>query len=153
MVAIGYVAQMELQELSDRSDINDLLVRYSEALNRADWETLAGCFTPGAHVDYSTAGGVSGSVAEAVAWLSPTMAIFDARIHRMANVQICFDGADRAAIDSQYHVVMRIPGAPGDPKAKPTFIEAAGWYADVVLRTPNGWLVSERVERILYTRM
>ncbi len=144
---------MDQQGLSDRSEINDLLIRYSEALNRADWETWSACFTEDAHVDYSTAGGVAGSVAEAVAWLSPTMAIFDARIHHMANVQICFDGADKAAIGSQYHVVMRLPVAAGDPNAQPMFIEAAGWYDDVVVRTPTGWLLSERVERLLFTRM
>lgn len=150
---IGYVARMDLHELSDRTEINDLLVRYSEALNRADWETWTACFTADAHLDYTTAGGVAGSPAEAVAWLAPTMAMFDMRIHRMANVQICFDGADTAAIGSQYNTVMRIPGAAGDAAARPTYIEAAGWYDDVVVRTASGWLLSKRAERIAYTRI
>lgn len=144
---------MDLQELSDRADINDLLVRYSEALNRADWDTWSACFTADAHVDYSTAGGVAGSVAEAVAWLSPTMAMFDMRIHRMANVQICFDGADRAAIGSQYSTLMRFPMPADNPSAKPTFVEAAGWYDDIVVRTSAGWLFAQRAERIAYTRL
>ena len=150
---MNYVAIMNLQELSDRSDINDLLVRYSEALSRGDWETWAGCFTSDAHLDYTTAGGIAGSVTEAIAWLSPTMAMFDMRIHRMANVQICFDGSDRAAIGSQYSTVMRIPAAAADASAKPTYIEASGWYDDVVLRTPTGWLISARAERIAYARV
>ena len=139
---------MDISEISDRSEINDLLVRYSEALNRADWETWTACFADGAHLDYTTAGGVAGSAAEAAAWLSPTMAMFDMRIHRMANVQICFDGPDTAAVGSQYNTVMRIPAAEG----KPTYIEAAGWYDDVVVRTPTGWLFSARTERIAYAR-
>ena len=139
---------MDLHELSDRSEINDLLTRYSEALNRADWDTWMACFTTDAQLDYTTAGGVAGSVTEAVAWLSPTMAMFDMRIHRMANVQICFDSADRAAIGSQYNTVMRFPAA--DATAKPTYVEAAGWYDDVVVRTASGWLFSQRAERIAY---
>jgi hypothetical protein len=144
---------MNLQELSDRSDINDLLVRYSEALSRGDWETWDSCFAPDAHLDYTTAGGIAGSVTDAIAWLTPTMAMFDMRIHRMANVQICFDGSDRAAIGSQYTTVMRIPAAGGDAAAKPTYIEAAGWYDDVDVRTPAGWLLSARTERIAYARV
>ena len=81
------------------------------------------------------------------------MAMFDMRIHRMANVQICFDGSDRAAIGSQYSTVMRIPAADADAPAKPTYIEASGWYDDVVLRTPTGWLISARAERIAYARV
>jgi 3-phenylpropionate/cinnamic acid dioxygenase small subunit len=143
---------MDLHELSNRHEINDLLIRYSEALNRADWDTWSACFTDDAHVDYRTAGGVAGTVAEAVAWLSPTMAMFDMRIHRMANVQISFDGADRAAVCSQYSTLMRFP-VPADARAKPTFVEAAGWYDDVVVRTATGWLLSTRAERIAYTRI
>lgn len=143
---------MDLHEHSDRNSINDLLVTYSEALNRADWDTWSSCFTEDAHLDYTTAGGIAGSVAEAVAWLAPTLAMFDLRIHRMANVQIRFDGADRATIGSQYNTVMRIPASEGSSNARPTYIEAAGWYDDVVLRTASGWLLSQRVERIAYAR-
>ena len=142
---------MDITELSDRSEINDLLVRYSEALNRGDWDTWTACFAADAHLDYTTAGGVAGTVDEAVAWLSPTMSIFDMRMSRLANVQICFDGADQAAVGSQYNMVMRIPA--GDPAGAPTYIEAAGWYDDVVVRTAAGWRISRRAERIAYTRM
>lgn len=141
---------MDITELSDRSEINDLLVRYSEALNRGDWDTWTACFTDDAHLDYTTAGGVAGTVGEAVSWLSPTMAIFDMRMSRLANIQICFDGADQAAVGSQYNMVMRIPA--GDQAGTPTYIEAGGWYDDVVVRTAPGWRISRRTERIAYTR-
>ena len=155
MDVFGYLARMDLRELNDRSEITDLLIRYSEALNRADWHTWTACFIEGAHLDYTTSGGIAGSVAEAVAWLSPTMAMFDVRLHRMANVQICFDGPDRAVIGSQFNVVMRIPGAPAvtGETSRPTYIEAAGWYDDVVVRDASGWLLSQRAERMAYTRM
>jgi len=65
-------------------------------------------------------------------------------------VQITFDGADRATVQSQYSMLMRLPAADGDT---PMYIEAAGWYDDTAVRTSSGWLLSSRTERIAYTRM
>ena len=145
-----YVAPMDLQQLSDRAEISDLLLRYSEALNTGDWDEWASCFTDDALVDYTTAGGVAGSTSEAIAWLSPTLSIFEMRIGRIANIRVDFDGPDRANVQSQYSMLMRLPAAEGQ---NPTYIEAAGWYDDIAVRTSSGWLLRERVERIAYTRM
>lgn len=144
---IGYVAAMELQQLTDRAEINDLLVRYSEALNAADWDSWAACFTADAHLDYTTAGGVAGSVGDAVSWLAQTMVAFDLRIGRISNVLPTFVSADEARVSSQYSMVMRVAGD------TPTYIEAAGWYDDTAVRTDVGWRLSDRFERIAYVRM
>ena len=141
---------MDLQQLSDRAEISDLLLRYSEALNEADWDGWAACFTDDAQVDYTTAGGVAGSTSEAIAWLSPTLSIFDMRIGRISNIRVVFESADRANVQSQYSMLMRLPVAEGQ---SPTYIEAAGWYDDIALRTAAGWRLQSRVERIAYTRM
>ena len=140
---------MDLQQLSDRAEIGDLLLRYSEALNRADWDTWAACFTADAHLDYTTAGGIAGSVSEAIAWLSPTFTMFDMRIGRISNVLISLDGEGGATVSSQYSMLMRIPGADGNP----TYVEAAGWYDDVAVATADGWRLSARTERMAYMRM
>src|SRR4051794_35983535 len=103
---MDYVAAMDLQQLSDRAEINDLMIRYNEALNRADWESWSGCFTADARVDYTTAGGIEGSVAEAAAWIGQSVAMFDMRISRIANVLATFTGADSATVSSQYSMTM-----------------------------------------------
>ncbi len=46
-------------------------------------------------------------------------------------------------------MVMRL----GAADAKPTYIEAAGWYDDVAVRTDDGWRLSARTERIACMRM
>ena len=46
-----------LQEISDRMEIQELLFRYSDYLDRQEWEKLAGVFTPDAQIDYSEMGG------------------------------------------------------------------------------------------------
>ena len=138
---------MDLQQLIDRIEINDLVLRYSEALNAADWATWSACFTDDARLDYTTAGGVAGTVSEAVDWLSQAMASFDMRIGRISNVLPTFVSADEARVSSQYSMTMRLAGDP------PTYIEAAGWYDDTVVRTATGWRIANRYERIAYVRM
>ena len=147
MLPMNYVAAMDLQLLSDRADINDLMIRYSESLNRADWDSWSACFTPDATVDYTTAGGIAGTIPEAAEWMKATMVAFDMRIGRIANVLPTFTGEDSATVSSQYSMMMRIAGEP------PTYIEAAGWYDDSVVRTADGWRIANRYERLAYLRM
>ena len=42
------------QELSDRAEIHDVIVRYGWAIDTKDWALLDTCFTDDAHVDYSS---------------------------------------------------------------------------------------------------
>ena len=49
-----------LQELSDRLEINDLLIRYTYAIDDGDWELLDRVFTPDAQIDYTSSGGIAG---------------------------------------------------------------------------------------------
>ena len=56
--------ELSLREISDRIQINDLLVRYTSAIDEKDWALLDTCFTPDAHVDYVSSGGVKGSYPE-----------------------------------------------------------------------------------------
>ena len=53
---------LSLQEISDRIEIEDLLQRYTAAIDAKDWELLATVFTPDATLDYTSSGGAGGSV-------------------------------------------------------------------------------------------
>ena len=44
-------------------------------------------------------------------------------------------------------MMLRIPGADG---AQPNYMQASGWYDDVVVRTPSGWLIKNRFEQLVY---
>ena len=43
---------MTLQEISDRFEIQELFVDYTQAIDRRNWDALDDVFTPDAHIDY-----------------------------------------------------------------------------------------------------
>jgi 3-phenylpropionate/cinnamic acid dioxygenase small subunit len=131
---------------ADRLAIHELLAAYSWALSDRDWTAWRAVFADGAHVDYSTAGGPSCDIDDAVGWIGTTMAGFTKVVSHGGNVVVAFDGPDRATARSLYKVVMALPGD------TPTYLEACGWYDDVVTRTAAGWRLSERVEQLVYLR-
>ena len=44
---------LSLQEISDRIEIEDLLQRYTAAIDAKDWDLLGSVFTPDATLDYT----------------------------------------------------------------------------------------------------
>ena len=53
---------MSMQEMSDRLEIQDLLTRYSYAVDEHDWDAFDEIFTPDAIIDYAETGGARGTV-------------------------------------------------------------------------------------------
>lgn len=137
---------MSTDRVADRQEINELLARYSWAMHDRDFDAWQACFTPDAHADYTTAGGIAGTPAEAAAWLSSTMSMFETNISHGGNVVVNFDSDDSAKVRSIYKMVMKIGGE------SPTYMEACGYYNDVVVRTADGWRIADRFEQILYIR-
>jgi 3-phenylpropionate/cinnamic acid dioxygenase small subunit len=132
--------------VGDRLAINELLATYSWALSDRDWTAWRSVFTDDAHVDYSTAGGPVCGIDEAAEWIEPTLAGFERTLSHGGNTVIAFDGDDRATVRSFYRMTMKLGGE------TPTFIEASGWYDDVIVRTGAGWKISRRVEHLVYVR-
>lgn len=132
---------MTLDELSDRIEIDDLLTRYAMALDGRDWEAWAACFTPDAHIDYTAAGGIKGSLAEVKAWLETVMVNFPMTQHMVTNKAIALDG-DTATCRSALLNPMGLPDGDG----MMVWLEG-GYYADRLVRTPAGWRIAERVEQ------
>ena len=141
---------MTHDELIAREEIYDALVAYATATGSTDWAAYRRCFSPEATVDYTSAGGVSGTIDDAVAWLEPSMAIFDVATFQVSNVVYAFDGPDRCNVRSMFHTVMRIPGA---DEAPPTYVRAGGYYDDVVTKGADGWKIARRVEQFLFAQM
>lgn len=134
-------------EALDRALIADLLSRYTWALSDRNWDAWVDVFTDDAHVDYSTAGGPVGDPRSAAETFRGMMSMFDVSLSSGSNVTISFTDADTAKVRSMYTMMLRIPGADG---AQPNYMQASGWYDDVVVRTERGWLIKNRFEQLVY---
>src|SRR5581483_2379592 len=83
---------LSLAEVSDRIEINDLLVAYSHAVDFRDWDGLDDVFTADAVIDYTAMGGPRGDLAATKAFLAETMPIFAGWQHMVATSKVTVQG-------------------------------------------------------------
>ena len=121
---------MDRQALADRIAAEDLLTRYATAVDRRDWEQYRSIFTADAEIDYTSAGGIAGTVDEVVEFLSTSLEMFEMTQHLVSNIDLEVNG-DSATVTAMFNNPMRLPG--GD-----TWF-TGGWYHHDLVRTPNGW--------------
>lgn len=136
---------MDLQEISDRLEIQQLLVDYANAIDRRDFDALDKIFTPDAYIDYRKMGGVDGKYPEIKKWLKDALAPFPAYYHMVGNMDIKLQGDEaitRTACFNPMEVNL------GEAKSQVMFLGL--WYVDKLVRTPEGWRMSERVEEQCY---
>ena len=121
---------MDLQTLTDRIAIEDLLTRYATAVDRRDWDGYRSVFTADAVIDYTSAGGIAGNLEEVVEFLSTTLEMFEMTQHLVSNLDIGIDG-DSATVKAVFYNPMRLEGGE-------TWF-TGGWYHHDLERTETGW--------------
>ncbi len=121
---------MDRQALEDRIAAEDLLTQYATAVDRRDWEQYRSIFTADAEIDYTSAGGIAGTVDEIVEFLSASLEMFEMTQHLVSNIDLKVTG-DSATVTAMFNNPMRLPG--GD-----TWF-TGGWYHHDLVRTPDGW--------------
>ena len=121
---------MDRQALADRIAAEDLLTRYATAVDRRDWEQYRSIFTADAEIDYTSAGGIAGTVDEVVEFLSTSLELFEMTQHLVSNIDLEVNG-ESATVTAMFNNPMRLPG--GD-----TWF-TGGWYHHDLVRTPDGW--------------
>lgn len=131
----------KIQQVADQLEIDSLLSRYAEAIDRRDYQLLDTCFTPDALVDYSDADGVAGPYPEARAWLEEVLAPIDEMQHFISNKQIKLDGD--SATGECY--TLNINGFKLADSSSNHLVVGAK-YIDEFTRTPKGWRISRRKE-------
>jgi 3-phenylpropionate/cinnamic acid dioxygenase small subunit len=130
---------MSLREVADRLAIQDLLTLYAEMVDTRNWTLLDRVFTPDAQLDYTSTGGVAGDARTVMAWLDRALEPWPVNLHCITNVQIVFDD-DGATSKAAFHAPMAT-GELGSQYA----ITNAGYYEDLLVATPEGWRIRERV--------
>ena len=128
------------QELSDRLEIQDLLTAYSYAVDLHRFAELDDIFTADATLDFTATGGIRGGLAEVRAWLGAVLPEFGGHQHLVATSQVRLAG-DTATARSICHNPMWF----ADEARPPMFVGL--WYLDRLVRTGDGWRISERVQQ------
>jgi hypothetical protein len=138
---------LELAQVSDRIEINDLLTRYSRAIDSGDWDRLDDVFLPHANIDYTATGGIAGPFPEVKAWLARMLPLFPRRQHVIAQSEVTLDG-DFATVLAYFVNPMVVPQKDGPE----TLWEFGGYYHHALVRTALGWRSRELVEELVWRR-
>ncbi len=141
-------AMLSLAEISDRFEIQQLLIDYSTAIDQRRFDDLDRVFTPDAYIDYRAAGGIDGQFPEVKAWLAEVLPNFPAYSHMLGNFDVRIDG-DAASSRTIYFNPMVL-----NAEAKQVLFIGI-WYDDEFVRTPDGWRVrpARRDEVLRQTRV
>lgn len=138
---------MNLQQISDRLEIEDLLARYSFAIDERDWDALDTIFTPDARIDYSETGGAAGTVAEMKRWLPIALERFPVFQHLVATMKLDVDGDEARCRTILFNPMVH----EADDGARQTFFIGL-WYRDRLVRTAEGWRICERHEEMAWVK-
>lgn len=141
---------MDLQQISDRLEIEDVITRYTRAVDSHDWDALDTVFTPDARIDYTESGGIAGSYPEARAWLAETLpAVFEKYMHTVGQVAIEYDeGGDAAEVTAYFDNPMQMRTGDGGTR----LVEVGGLYHHSMVRTPDGWRSRRLHEELVWKR-
>lgn len=139
---------MELQEISDRLEIQDVLIRYTRAIDTGDWDKLDTVFTPDAQIDYTESGGIQAELPAVKPWLAEMLpAFFPKRMHTLGQLDIAVDG-DEASCSAYFHNPMPMDDGHGGEK----IVEFGGIYHHTLVRTPDGWRSRKLHEEVVWKR-
>lgn len=136
------MSEMTLDEIRDRIEIEELMNRYAEMVDRRDWKLMDRVFALEATIDYTSTGGVAGPFRETLAWLDRALESWPINLHIITNLIIEFEG-ETARARCYFHAPMaRDMGPEGEGQL---IITNAGRYVDRLVRTTGGWRIIERV--------
>ena len=135
------MAPLSLQQVSDRIEIHDVLVRYTAAIDQKNWALLDRCFTADAHLDYTSAGGIAGDYPKVRAWLEKALAPFPVTAHYVTNSQVELQGDEARA-----RTAVLNPMQYRNPDGSMHHFTVGAYYNDRLVRTGDGWRIRERVE-------
>lgn len=137
--------QNQQAALLERLAIEETLIRYGTAIDTKNFDLLDTVFTPDATLDYRQAGGARGPLSEAKTWLAKVLEPFTFMQHMICNLSVEIDG-DRASSVCYLYNPMTMAGENG----KEMSFVSGGFYRDQLVRTADGWRITERVDDLRY---
>ena len=130
---------LSLEEISDRLEIQQLLVDYSTAIDNRRFDDLDAVFAPDAYIDYRAMGGIDGTFGDVKKWLAEVLPNFPAYSHLLGNFDVKIAGDTATSRTLCFN-----PMVFGGDAQQVMFCGL--WYDDEFVRTPDGWRMTRRVE-------
>lgn len=144
---------LSLEEISDRFEIQQLLIDYSTAIDQKRFDDLDRVFTPDAYIDYRVTGGIDGHYPEVKAWLKDVLPNFPAYYHMLGNIDVRI-ARDPAGDTASSRAICFNPMVLGGTSQKGSQIYFVGiWYVDEFIRTADGWRMRKRVEEKCFDKL
>lgn len=144
---------MDLQELSDRQEITDLLTRYTRAVDTLSFDDLDRVFTPDAVLDYAASGGPVGPPSEVLPWIRKGLSGFQRTQHILGQLAITFESSQRGRPDrAEVTAYFTNPMVVVNPDGSEGLWEVGGYYHHDLVRTPDGWRSTKIVDDVQWTR-
>ena len=132
---------LSVQELSDRSEIDQLLARYCHAVDDRDWQTYRTIFTADAVIDDVVTGGIRSGVDDHVVYLQRALHGIRLSQHTISTILLDVDGESATAkVQCVCPMVVVMPQG-----ATQTMILGVR-YRDRLSRANGVWRISELVE-------
>ena len=129
------------QEISDRIEIQDLLVQYCYAVDDRNWDQYRQVFTDDAIIDDTNTGGIKSNVEDHITYMQKALSKILLSQHTISTSLINIIG-DKATVRTHCSCPMKV-----DLGNNNTQIFFQGlWYYDDLVRTPEGWKIKERYE-------
>jgi SnoaL-like protein len=138
---------LDLQTISDRIEIDDLITTYTRSVDTLDWARFDTVFTPDATIDYTGSGGIKGTRDEVRDWLAETLPMFSKMQHYVCQKEVSLDGDTAVA-----RIYLFNPMEITQPDGSPWRMDVGGCYVHQLVRTPEGWRSRELVEEIIWDR-
>ncbi|MFI5507297.1 nuclear transport factor 2 family protein [Mycobacterium sp. NPDC051804] len=141
---------LSLEEISDRFEIQQLMIDYSNAIDQKQFDDLDRVFTPDAYIDYRVTGGIDGRFPDVKAWLKEVLPNFPAYYHMLGNFDVRISG-DSASSRTICFNPMVFNASPNNEEKQILFVGI--WYVDEFIRTAEGWRMSKRVEEKCFDKL
>jgi hypothetical protein len=137
---------VDLQEISDRLEIEGVVIRYTRGIDTGAWDLLDSVFTPDAEIDYTESEGIAAAYPQIKPWLAEMLpAFFPKRVHMLGQIDIDLRG-DEADVSAYFHNPMPMDDGRGGTK----IVEIGGLYHHTMTRTAEGWRSRKLHEEVVW---
>ena len=137
---------LSLEEISDRFEIQQLMIDYSNAIDQKQFDNLDRVFTADAYIDYRVTGGIDGRFPDVKAWLKEVLPNFPAYYHMLGNFDVRVDGDTASS-----RTICFNPMVFNAQEKQILFVGI--WYVDEFTRTAEGWRMTKRVEEKCFDKL